>query len=102
MAAEVDCFDVSVEDVSGLVEFKDQSIDLVVVGPEIPPSLGLVDALKPLASLLTVLGVGAQLESSKAFCKDFFARHNIPTATMVLLLRLKPRWIIWINIRRPL
>lgn len=83
MAAEVDCFDVSVEDVSGLVELvKDQSIDLVVVGPEIPLSLGLVDALE--AAGVAAYGPrsdGAQLESSKAFCKDFFARHNIPTAT---------------------
>jgi phosphoribosylamine--glycine ligase len=82
MASEAECFDVSVEEVEGMVALAQaQGIGLVVVGPEVPLSLGLVDAL-------TAVGIpaygpnaaGAQLESSKAFCKDFFAKHNIPTA----------------------
>ncbi|HKK18193.1 MAG TPA: phosphoribosylamine--glycine ligase, partial [Opitutales bacterium] len=82
MAADVDCFDVGVEDISGLVELaKTQAIGLVVVGPEVPLSLGLVDAMAEAG--IPAYGPnqrGAQLESSKAFCKDFFARHQIPTA----------------------
>ena len=46
MASEVQCFDVSVEDIPGLVGLAEQhSVGLVVVGPEVPLSLGLVDAL---------------------------------------------------------
>ncbi|MGB0743485.1 MAG: phosphoribosylamine--glycine ligase [Opitutales bacterium] len=82
MAADVDCYDVSVEDIAGLVELaKAQSVGLVVVGPEVPLSMGLVDALAEAG--IPAYGpnkLGAQLESSKAFCKDFFARHSIPTA----------------------
>lgn len=82
MATEVDCMNCSVEDIPGLVALaKAESIDLVIVGPEIPLSLGLVDALA--AEGIPAYGPkqdGAQLESSKAFCKDFFARHQIPTA----------------------
>jgi phosphoribosylamine--glycine ligase len=82
MASEAECFEVSVEEIEGMVALAQaQGIGLVVVGPEVPLSLGLVDAL-------TAVGIpaygpnaaGAQLESSKAFCKDFFAKHNIPTA----------------------
>jgi phosphoribosylamine--glycine ligase len=92
MAAEVECFDVSVEDIEGMVALAQaQGIGLVIVGPEVPLSLGLVDAL-------TAVGIpaygpnaaGAQLESSKAFCKDFFARHNIPTATYGTFTEVAP------------
>lgn len=82
MASEVECFPVSVEDIPALVQLaQDEAIGLVVVGPEVPLSLGLVDALSAVG--IPAYGpnqAGAQLESSKAFCKDFFARHNIPTA----------------------
>ena len=82
MAAAVECFAVSVEDVPALVQLaQQQSIGLVVVGPEVPLALGLVDALSAVG--IPAYGpnqAGAQLESSKAFCKDFFARHAIPTA----------------------
>jgi phosphoribosylamine--glycine ligase len=82
MATEVDCFNVAVEDIPGMVQLaQDHGIGLVVVGPEVPLSLGLVDALAEVG--IPAYGpnqAGAQLESSKAFCKDFFARHKIPTA----------------------
>ena len=60
---------------------KDHAIDLVVVGPEAPLALGLVDAL----SEAGVLAFGpskaaAALESSKGFAKDFMKRHRVPTA----------------------
>jgi phosphoribosylamine--glycine ligase len=92
MAADVDCYDVGVEDITGLVELaKAQSIDLVVVGPEVPLSLGLVDAMT--AAGIPAYGpkqLGAQLESSKAFCKDFFARHDIPTAAYASFTEVEP------------
>jgi len=92
MAADVDCFDVGVEDISGLVELaKTQAIGLVVVGPEVPLSLGLVDAMAEAG--IPAYGPnqrGAQLESSKAFCKDFFARHQIPTAAYASFTEVEP------------
>jgi len=92
MASEVECFNVAVEDITGLVELaKDKKIGLVIVGPEIPLSLGLVDALQAVG--IPAYGpnkTGAQLESSKAFCKDFFARHNIPTANYAKFTEVEP------------
>ncbi|MFM2038715.1 MAG: hypothetical protein RL432_1654 [Bacteroidota bacterium] len=62
-----------------------QKIDLVVVGPEEPLVLGIVDFFKSDAALRSVgiIGptkVGAQLEGSKTFAKEFMQRHRIPTA----------------------
>jgi phosphoribosylamine---glycine ligase len=92
MASEVDCFDLAVEDISGLVELAvRESADLVIVGPEVPLSLGLVDALTEAG--IPAYGpsqAGAQLESSKAFCKDFFARHQIPTAAYGTFTEVAP------------
>ena len=82
MASEVDCFDVAVTDIESMVELaRDNHIGLVIVGPEIPLSLGLVDALQKIG--IPAYGPtkrGAQLEASKVFCKDFFNRYGIPTA----------------------
>lgn len=74
--------DIQVEDIDGLVAFaKENRIALTIVGPEVPLVLGVVDAFQ--AADLAIFGPtkgAAQLEGSKAFSKDFFARHNIPTA----------------------
>ena len=70
------------DDVPGLVAFaRDRGIGLTVVGPEAPLVLGVTDAFA--AAGLHCLGpsrAAARLEGSKAFSKDFLARHNIPTA----------------------
>ena len=92
MASEVECFNTSVEDIDGIVALAQANqIGLVVVGPEVPLSLGLVDALQAVG--IPAYGPkkeGAQLESSKAFCKDFFARHQIPTAEYANFTQVAP------------
>ena len=69
-------------DVSGLRDFaRDNDISLTIVGPEAPLAAGIVDAFE--AAGLACFGPhrgAAQLEASKAFSKDFLARHAIPTA----------------------
>ncbi|MFC3094110.1 phosphoribosylamine--glycine ligase [Alteromonas sediminis] len=73
---------IGVEDIAALVAFaKDNAVDLTIVGPEAPLVIGVVDAFQ--AEGLTIFGptqAAAQLEGSKAFTKDFLARHKIPTA----------------------
>ena len=82
IADDVACFGVADDDVDGLVRLaRDEAFDLVVVGPEVPLGLGLVDALA--GAGIPAFGPGreaARLESSKAYCKDFLRRHGIPTA----------------------
>jgi phosphoribosylamine---glycine ligase len=70
------------EDVGDLLKFaQENAIELTVVGPEVPLSLGIVDAFQ--AKRLKVFGpvqYSAQLEASKAFSKIFMLENNIPTA----------------------
>lgn len=74
--------EIGVEDLEGLVAFaQDNEIELTLVGPEVPLVLGVVDRFAEAG--LKCFGPtqgAAQLEGSKAFTKDFLARHNIPTA----------------------
>ena len=80
--ARVENVPIGAEDISALVHFaKEAQIDLTIVGPEAPLVLGIVDAFE--AAGLRCFGPrrgAAQLEGSKAFTKDFLARHHIPTA----------------------
>ena len=73
---------ISATDIPALLDFaKTNQIELTIVGPEAPLVLGVVDAFN--AAGLPIFGptkAAAQLEGSKAFTKDFLARHNIPTA----------------------
>jgi phosphoribosylamine---glycine ligase len=73
---------VAIDDVSGIVDLAvRERVALVVIGPELPLTLGTVDALE--ARGVRAFGptrAAAQLEGSKAFMKRFLARHNIPTA----------------------
>ncbi len=70
------------EDVDGLIAFvKDNQVDLTIVGPEAPLVIGVVDSFQ--SEGLAIFGptkAASQLEGSKAFCKDFLDRNNIPTA----------------------
>ena len=79
---KVENVNIDAEDIEGLLIFAQQkAIDLTVVGPEAPLVKGVVDlfAENGLKCFGPTKGA-AQLEGSKAFSKDFFARHNIPTA----------------------
>jgi phosphoribosylamine--glycine ligase len=58
-----------------------EQVDLTVVGPELPLSLGVVDAFVLERRLIVGPGqAAARLETSKAFAKDFMWRHGVPTA----------------------
>lgn len=73
---------INAEDIDGLLAFaKRKHVDLTIVGPEAPLVAGVVDTFQ--SQGLAIFGPSqgaAQLEGSKKFCKDFLARHNIPTA----------------------
>ncbi|MCG5511580.1 phosphoribosylamine--glycine ligase [Ectothiorhodospira shaposhnikovii] len=83
-AREAGCrnLDIGAEDIPGLLAFaRTEGIDLTIVGPEAPLVAGVVDAFR--AEGLAIFGPtkdAARLEGSKAFSKDFLARHRIPTA----------------------
>jgi phosphoribosylamine--glycine ligase len=76
------CVPIAADDIIGLLALIErEAYDFVVVGPEQPLALGVVDALE--ARDVKVFGptqAAAQLESSKSFTKDFCTRYNIPTA----------------------
>jgi len=73
---------IDADDISALTTFaKARHIDLTIVGPEAPLVLGVVDAFQTAGLRCFGPSQGAaQLEGSKAFTKDFLARHHIPTA----------------------
>ncbi|WP_115510332.1 phosphoribosylamine--glycine ligase [Xanthomonas arboricola] len=83
-ATEAKCRNVAikVDDLDGLLALAQrEAVALTVVGPEVPLVLGVVDRFHALG--LRIFGPtakAAQLEGSKAFAKDFLARHGIPTA----------------------
>lgn len=83
---------IDVMDQDGLVAFaKDNSIALTIVGPEAPLVAGIVNRFQ--SEGLAIFGPtegAAQLEGSKAFTKDFLARHNIPTAWYANFTEIEP------------
>ncbi len=82
VARHAECAAVRDNEIDNLVALaKREGADLVVVGPELPLSLGLADRLREAG--LAVFGpsqAAARLESSKVFSKDLMARYGIPTA----------------------
>src|SRR5216683_4994476 len=82
IAEEAECVAIRTADIAGLVGLcRRERIDFVVVGPEAPLVLGLVDALE--AEGIPAFGpsaAAAALEGSKAYAKDFCVRAGIPTA----------------------
>ncbi|NLY16762.1 MAG: phosphoribosylamine--glycine ligase [Gammaproteobacteria bacterium] len=83
-ATEAKCKNVAIQvtEIDALAEFaKANQVELTIVGPEAPLVQGVVDKFR--AAGLSIFGPtakAAQLEGSKAFTKDFLARHKIPTA----------------------
>ena len=82
MAEDAECFPLDVENVGAAVKLaKEKKIDLAIIGPEVPLALGMADKLREAGVLVYGPGAkAAQLEASKAFCKEFFAKYGIPTA----------------------
>jgi phosphoribosylamine--glycine ligase len=80
------CFPVAIDQLEALVALAvAERVELVVVGPEAPLVAGLADRLRDAGIATFGTGAaGAQLEGSKAFSKEFFARHGIPTAKFAI------------------
>ncbi|WP_417537498.1 phosphoribosylamine--glycine ligase [Marinomonas sp.] len=89
---KVENVNIGVTDIADLVAFaKKESIDLTIVGPEAPLVIGVVDAFeKEGLAIFGPTAAAAQLEGSKAFTKDFLARHNIPTAAYGNFTEIEP------------
>jgi len=82
IAGLAECIDIKADDVAGLLDFaRKEKIDLTVVGPEVPLSLGIVDEFTKYK--LAIFGPNkkaAQLEASKVFSKEIMAKYKVPTA----------------------
>lgn len=83
---------VKAEDIGGLLAFAEKNIiDLTIVGPEVPLSMGIVDRFRERG--LAIFGPSkkaGEIESSKSFCKEFLKRHNIPTADFAVYSDFEP------------
>ena len=82
IAEVADCLPVAAGDIVELADLAEKlRVDLTIVGPELPLSLGIVDEFSK--RQLPIFGpsrLAAQIETSKVFSKEFFRRHGIPTA----------------------
>ncbi len=80
-----DCVNIGVADIIDLADFAEGlKIDLTVVGPELPLTLGIVDEFQKRG--LPIFGptrLAAELEGSKIFSKEFMRKYGIPTAEAV-------------------
>lgn len=85
-ASIADNVTLAADDLPGLTRFAlDRSIDLTVVGPELPLVLGIVDRFRSHGlSIVGPTAAAARLEGSKIFAKDFMKRHQVPTAACVV------------------
>src|SRR3954464_1206989 len=92
IADEIPCFPVAVDNIAGLVELaRKEQVEFVVVGPEVPLALGLVDALT--AAGIPAYGPkadGARLEASKIFTKQILLKYKIPTAAAGIFHEIDP------------
>jgi phosphoribosylamine--glycine ligase len=83
---------IKVDDLPELLAFaKREAIDLTVVGPELPLSLGIVDLFEEYG--LKVFGArrnAAFIEASKAFSKDLMKKYNVPTAAYEVFTEVEP------------
>ncbi|MBF7142012.1 MULTISPECIES: phosphoribosylamine--glycine ligase [Pseudomonas] len=92
-ATEAKCENVAIDVLAleQLADFAEKNVQLTIVGPEAPLVAGVVDLFRQRG--LDCFGPtagAAQLEGSKAFTKDFLARHNIPTANYQNFTEVEP------------
>jgi phosphoribosylamine--glycine ligase len=92
-AIEAKCENVAIDVLAleQLADFAEQNVALTIVGPEVPLVAGVVDLFR--SRHLDCFGPtagAAQLEGSKAFTKDFLARHKIPTADYQNFTEIEP------------
>ena len=82
IAGLAECAPIKAEDVPGLLAFaKAKAIDLTIVGPEGPLSMGIVDEFtKAGLRIFGPSGKAAEIEASKRFSKDLMKKYHIPTA----------------------
>ena len=89
---DIENININVDDIPALITFAQQkAIALTIIGPEVPLVAGIVDAFTEAG--LKCFGPSAkaaQLEGSKTYCKDFMARHNIPTAEYQTFTETQP------------
>lgn len=82
---------INADDIDNLVRFaREKQIDLTIVGPELPLSLGIVDRFE--TEKLRIFGptkAAAEIEYSKAYAKQFMRKHHIPTASFVVFEDMK-------------
>jgi len=81
IAAIAECVDIKATDIENMVRFAEENADFVMVAPDDPLALGMVDALR--AEGIRAFGPlkdAARLESSKAFSKSIMKKYGIPTA----------------------
>jgi phosphoribosylamine--glycine ligase len=73
---------IAVDDIAALLDFaQKEAVGLTIIGPEVPLVAGIVDRFQEAGlKCFGPTAKAAQLEGSKSFCKDFMARHRIPTA----------------------
>jgi phosphoribosylamine--glycine ligase len=83
IAELAECVDIKTDDLTRLADFAEKnSVDLTVVGPELPLTLGIVDEFE--RRNLKILGPtksAAEIEGSKVFAKEFMKKYHIPTAS---------------------
>jgi phosphoribosylamine--glycine ligase len=92
MEQDCRCYPIPFDDISGLVDLAvEKNIDFVIVGPEVPLSLGLVDLLNQ-KRILTFgpEANGARLEASKIACKELLLKYGIPTGASTIFDSLAP------------
>jgi len=76
------CIDIKATDINGLLRFvRSEEIDITVVGPEIPLSIGIVDRfMQEDQRIFGPSKQASQIEISKVFCKNLMKKYNIPSA----------------------
>ena len=92
-ALEAKCENVAIDvlAIEQLADFAATNVQLTIVGPEAPLVKGVVDLFRSRGlSIFGPTAGAAQLEGSKAFTKDFLARHDIPTAAYQNFTEVEP------------